>query len=78
MNLLNDYPQVRKYLYLAQWFVNLVLGAMAIVLTSMGKSPEWFVITGAVFNFVWTYTGIVAQTNVNPAPAPAPAPPPGP
>lgn len=62
---LDDYPGVRKALYIAQWVVNLALGITAIILTSQGQSPEWFVITGAVFNFIWTYTGTVASKNVS-------------
>lgn len=64
MNPLEQYPQARKALYMVQWVVNLALGIVAIVLTTQGQSPEWFVITGAVFNFVWTYTGLTAASNV--------------
>lgn len=60
---LNDYPKLRKGLYVAQWLVNLVLGIAAIVLTTQGQSPQWFILTGAVFNFIWTYTGTVASNN---------------
>lgn len=63
MNPLDNYPGARKALYLLQWVVNLALGITALVLTTQSQSPEWFVLTGAVFNFVWTYTGITAQTN---------------
>lgn len=63
MNPFDLYPGARKALYVLQWIVNLVLGIIAIILTALGRSPEWFVITGAVFNFVWTYTGITAQAN---------------
>lgn len=63
MNPLDQYPGARKALYIIQWIVNLVLGVVAIILTALGKSPEWFVLTGAAFNFVWTYTGITAQAN---------------
>lgn len=68
MNPLDQYPAIRQHLYLAQWVVNLALGVVGIVLTSLGQSPVWFVITSAAFNFVWTYAGITAQTNVEPAP----------
>lgn len=62
-NPITEYPSLRRALYLIQWVVNLILGISAIVLTAMGDSPAWFLIVGAVFNFVWTYTGITAQAN---------------
>lgn len=65
MNPLDRYPKVRAALYDVQWVVNLILGIIAIVLTAKGMSPEWFIILGAVFNFVWTYTGITAKQNVD-------------
>lgn len=64
MNPLDQYPELRKKLYLVQWVVNGVLGATALVLTILGQSPQWFLITSAVFNFVWTYTGLLAQSHV--------------
>ena len=66
MNPLDEYPQIRKALYIAQWTVNLVLGAVAVVLTSLGESPAWFIIASGVFNFIWSYAGLTAQNNVNP------------
>lgn len=63
-NPLNEYPKLRKAAYAFQWVVNLVLGIIAIVLATLGDSPMWFLITGAVFNFVWSYTGLTAQANV--------------
>lgn len=63
MNPLDLYPNLRRVLYIAQWVVNLILGVIAVVLTALGESPTWFIIVGAVFNFVWSYTGITAQTN---------------
>lgn len=63
MNPLEMYPRVRRWLYLAQWVVNLLLGAIAVVLTTLGESPLWYVIATGVFNFVWSYTGITAQSN---------------
>lgn len=65
MNPLNEYPGLRKAAYLIQWVVNLILGIMAVVLTSLGESPLWFVITTGAFNFVWSYTGLTAQTNTD-------------
>lgn len=63
MNPLDQYPAARRIAYLIQWMVNLVLGVIAVVLTSLGESPLWFVITTGAFNFIWTYTGLTAQTN---------------
>lgn len=57
-------PTLRRNLYLAQWVVNGILGVVGVVLTALGESPVWYVITTAVFNFVWTYTGIAARGNV--------------
>lgn len=65
MNPLEQYPSIRKNLYIAQWLVNLVLGCIAVVLTIMGNSPMWYVITTAVFNFIWSYTGMTAQSNTH-------------
>lgn len=64
MNPLEQYPAIREKLYIVQWLVNLVLGALGIVLVTLGESPLWYVITTAVFNFVWSYTGLTAQQNV--------------
>lgn len=64
MNPLDQYPDIRRSLYLLQWIVNGVLGVIAIVLTILGTSPLWYVIVTGVFNFIWSYTGITAQTNV--------------
>lgn len=65
MNPLDQYPAARQKLYLVQWLVNLVLGVGGVVLTALGQSPVWFVITTAAFNFVWTYTGLTAQKNTD-------------
>lgn len=65
MNPLEQYPAIRKHLYLAQWVVNLILGVIGVVLVALGESPLWFVITTAAFNFVWSYTGVTAQSNVS-------------
>lgn len=63
MTPLEQYPQIRKHLYLVQWVVNLVLGVLGVVLTALGDSPLWYVIATAAFNFVWTYTGLTASAN---------------
>lgn len=64
MNPLDRYPRAREVAYFIQWTVNLVLGATAVALTSLGESPLWYVITTGVFNFIWSYTGLTAQQNV--------------
>lgn len=66
MNPLDQYPGVRKALYIFQWVVNLALGVLGVVFTAQGLSPQWFVIVGLVFNFIWSYTGITAAANVTP------------
>lgn len=66
MNPFDIYPELRKVGYLVQWVVNLMLGILAVVLTVLGESPVWFIIVTAVFNFVWTYTGLTAQVNTPP------------
>lgn len=63
-NPLTEYPGLRKFAYLLQWVVNLILGVIAIVLTAKGLSPEWFIITTGALNFVWTYLGLTAQARV--------------
>lgn len=63
MNPLESYPKIREYLYMLQWFVNLILGAIAVILTIQNLSPAWFIMTTAVLNFIWTYTGLTAQQN---------------
>jgi hypothetical protein len=65
VNPLNEYPTIRRYAYLFQWVVNLALGILGIVFLNIyTQMPEWFLITGLVFNFLWSYTGLTAQQNV--------------
>lgn len=64
MNPLANNPQARQVLYLAQWIVNGILGIVSIVLVAIHHNPLWWIIVQAIFNFVWTYTGVAAQTNV--------------
>ena len=68
MNPLNEYPEVRRTLYILQWAVSLVMGVLGIVLSVNGDGvsdlPTWYVTTGLVLSFVWSYTGITAQQNV--------------
>jgi hypothetical protein len=69
---LAEFPQARKWIYLSQWVVNLILGVTGVILLAQDLSPQWFVITTAAFNFVWTYVGLQAGANT---PAPNPPPP---
>jgi hypothetical protein len=68
MNPLNEYPKVRKALYVVQWIISLVMGALGIVLAAQNGGPEnlpgWYNTATLVLAFVWTYTGITAQGNV--------------
>lgn len=64
MNPLNDYPQIRKVLYLIQWITTGLTGAGAIYFTAVNEDPQWFKVLIAILAFVWTYTGITAQQNV--------------
>ena len=64
MNPLEEHPAARRVAYYIQWTVNLILGVIAVVLTTLGESPLWFVIATGVANFVWTYTGLTAAQNV--------------
>jgi hypothetical protein len=74
MNPLDEYPQVRKFLYLIQWLVNGVLVVAGAIFLAQQRSldslPEWYVITTAVAPVLWTYLGITAQTNVREDPPP--------
>ena len=68
MNPLESYPKVRRALYMIQWIVTGVMGVLGIILSVNGDGvtdlPQWYLITGLVLNFVWTYTGITAGVNV--------------
>lgn len=68
MNPLEQYPQIRKALYLIQWIVNLVMGALGIVFLndSTPGVPQWFTVAGLVLAFVWAYSGLTAQNNTHP------------
>lgn len=69
MNPLDSYPGVRKALYLVQWLVNLVMGVLGIVFLNdnLDGVPTQYTLAGLILAFVWTYTGITAQTNTPPA-----------
>lgn len=63
MNPLNEYPSVRKALYLLQWLTTGATGVLGIVFTAQGDVPSWYTVTVAALAFVWTYTGITAAGN---------------
>lgn len=65
MNPLEQYPEVRRIMYLAQWIVNGVIGLAGVVLVTLGESPLWFVVVTAAFNFIWSYAGMAAQGNIH-------------
>lgn len=63
-NPLDNYPQIRKFLYLVQWITTGLTGAAAIYFTAINEDPQWFKVLIAMLAFIWTYTGITAQQNV--------------
>lgn len=69
MNPLDQYPEVRKYLYMLQWVANGVLAVAGAVFlfngTDMDDLPQWYVIACGVAPVLWTYLGITAQTNIH-------------
>lgn len=72
MNLLENYPGIRKVLYVAQWLTNLVMGILGIVFLNDSHEgvPSQFTLAGLIAAFVWTYTGITASSNVPEDPEP--------
>lgn len=68
MNPLDQYPAARKALYTLQWLISGAMGVLGIVLSVNGYGvtdlPAWYSTTALVLAFVWTYTGITAQSNV--------------
>ena len=69
MNPLDQYPQIRRYLYLLQWVANGVLSVAGAYFVAAGVAvddlPRWYVITLAVAPVLWTYLGLTAQANVS-------------
>ena len=69
MNPLDQYPQVRRYLYLLQWVANGFLAVAGAYFVAAGVGvddlPSWYVITLACAPVLWTYFGITAQANVD-------------
>lgn len=72
MNPLDQYPAIRKALYVVQWVVNGVLAVAGAVFLARGTAldalPEWYVLALAVGPVLWSYLGLTAQTNVTPNP----------
>lgn len=68
MNPLEQYPAVRKVLYIIQWAANLVMGVLGIVFLNDAAPgvPQEFTLASLVLAFVWTYTGIQAAGNTPP------------
>jgi hypothetical protein len=68
VNPVDTNPEVRKVLYLIQWVISGVSGVLGIVLAAnsggVDSMPGWYVTANLVLAFIWTYTGLTAQSNV--------------
>lgn len=69
MNPLNDYPAIRRVLYIVQWVYNGVLTVAGATFVALGRTdvttlPTWYVLALAVGPVLWTYLGLTAQANV--------------
>lgn len=67
MNPLDQYPAVRRLLYLVQWVTTGATGVAGVVFVALEDVPTWYTITVSALAFVWSYTGLTAQSNT-PAP----------
>lgn len=69
MNPLDEFPALRRVLYLIQWLLSValfVVTAVVMVVTD-GNAPVWLTATTAGFNAFTAITGLTAQSNtVNP------------
>lgn len=72
MNPLDQYPSVRRALYLLQWITTGATGVLGVIFATQQDVPQWYTIAVAALAFVWTYTGLTAQANT-PAPPNPPA-----
>lgn len=64
MNPLSNYPEVRKYLYLAQFIIAGVILLISVGFAAAGMDfPTWYVVTSAVASAAWSYLGLTAATN---------------
>lgn len=70
-NPLDTRPEIREYLYFAQWFltgIQTVLSALfAFTHGAPEDWPQWFLGTLAVLPVLWAYLGVTAKANVTPA-----------
>lgn len=64
MNPLDQYPAARRTFYFIQWVTTGLTGILGVVFTARGDVPDWYTVTVAALAFLWTYTGVTAQTNV--------------
>jgi hypothetical protein len=66
MNPLEQYPNVRRYVYAGMWLVGLVLTAAQIGVAAIdgAQQPAWLTVALAVFPAVAAYVGYTAQQNV--------------
>lgn len=71
MNPLDNYPQVRKYLYVVQYLVNGVITVAGAYYVLSHQTPQqWYVIVAGLGPVLWTYLGLTASKNVDPIPLP--------
>jgi len=67
VNPLNDYPDVRRWVYLVFWVAALAVGALNVGFLAAGgpdSLPVWLVVVNAVMPFVGGYIGYTARANV--------------
>lgn len=69
MNPLEQYPSVRRLLYTLQWITSGATGILGVIFVAEGDVPDWYTTTVAVLAFVWSYTGLTAQSNTPKPPA---------
>lgn len=64
MNPLANYPEVRKYLYLAQFIIAGVILLIGVGFAAASMDfPTWYVVTSAVASALWSYLGLQAAAN---------------
>lgn len=62
-----QYPQVRRHLYLAQFIIAGVILLLGVGFASAGMDfPTWYVVTSAVASALWSYLGLTAASNTQP------------
>lgn len=65
MNLLKDYPQVRKYLYATYASVGILIGALDIGFATNSGVPYWLDVTTRIFAYLGVALGFTASANVS-------------